>query len=261
MTASPIATDTTKADRFEYVIRLADDALILSHRVAEWASWAPQLEEDMALANIGLDLLGQARLLLTYAGEIEGEGNTEDDLAFLREEQEFRSIWLVEEPSLHEYNKLIAQLFYFSAYYVPLLERLASSVDRTLAEIAVKSLKEARYHLEHAAGWVVRLGDGTEESRAKMQQAVDHLWPLTGDAFDVDPVVERLAATGVVPHPGTVRPVWDRTVDAVLAEATLTKPERAQRVGSGRQGLHSEHLGFVLAEMQYIHRLHPDAQW
>ena len=144
MTASPIARDTTKADRFEYVIRLADDALILSHRVSEWASWAPQLEEDMALANIGLDLLGQARLLLTYAGEIEGEGNTEDDLAFLREEHEFRSIWLVEEPSLHEYNTLIAQLFYFSAYYVPLLERLASAVDRTLAEIAVKRRRNAR---------------------------------------------------------------------------------------------------------------------
>lgn len=254
-------TEVTQADRFEYVIRLADDALILSHRVSEWASWAPQLEEDMALVNIALDLLGQARLLLTYAGEIEGEGNTEDDLAFLREEHEFRSVLLVEQPSLHEYEKIIAQLFTFSAYYAPLLERLTASTDSRLAEIAAKSLKEVRYHLEHAAGWVIRLGDGTEESHRRSQKALDDLWPLTGDVFELDEVTERLAAHGVVPHPGTIRPVWDATVKSVLAEATLTVPTVAQRPGTGRQRVHSEHLGYILAEMQYVHRLHPGAEW
>lgn len=261
MTATTVAAEVSAQDRFEYVIRLADDALILSHRVSEWASWAPQLEEDMALVNMALDLLGQARLLLTYAGEIEGEGNTEDDLAFLREEHEFRSVLLVEQPTVHHYEKLIAVLLYFSAYYVPLLERLSGSTDRRLAEIAVKSLKEARYHLEHAAGWTVRLGDGTEESHTRIQKAINDLWPLAGDVFEVDEITERLAAHGVVPHPDTIKSVWDRTIDAVLAEATLTKPERGHRQGTGRQGVHSEYLGFALAEMQYVHRLHPGAQW
>lgn len=261
MSAVTASAEVTSKDRFEYVIRLADDALVLSHRLAEWASWAPQLEEDMALVNMGLDLLGQARLLLTYAGEIEGEGNTEDDLAFLREEHEFRCVLLVEQPTVHHYDQLIAVLLYFSAYYVPLLERLTGSTDRRLAEIASKSLKEARYHLEHAAGWTVRLGDGTEESHARMQKAIDDLWPLAGDVFEADEITERLAAHGVVPHPSTIKPTWDRTIEQVLAEATLTLPERGHRQGTGRQGVHSEHLGYVLAEMQYVHRLHPGAEW
>lgn len=263
MSATSLRTsnEVDKSDRFEYSIRLGDDALILSHRLSEWASWAPQLEEDMALVNIGLDLLGQARLLLTYAGELEGEGNTEDDLAFLREEHEFRSVWLVEQPSLHHFELMVAQLFYFSAYHVPLMERLSHSTDARLAEIAAKSLKEARYHLEHAASWVIRLGDGTEESHVRIQKALDELWPLAGDVFELDPVTERLAAHGVVPHPGTIKPIWDQTVDAVLAEATLTKPTRDHRQGTGRRGVHSEHLGYLLAEMQYVHRLHPGAEW
>ncbi|WP_370894854.1 1,2-phenylacetyl-CoA epoxidase subunit PaaC [Janibacter sp. GXQ6167] len=259
--AATAVQDVARKDRFEYVIRLADDSLILSHRVAEWASWAPQLEEDMALVNIGLDLLGQARLLLTYAGEIEGEGNTEDDLAFLREEHEFRSLLLVEQPTVHHFDQLIAQLFYYSAYALPLWERLVDSADSRLAEIAAKSVKEARYHLEHAAGWVIRLGDGTAESHARIQDAVDALWPLAGDFAEVDPVVEEMASHGLAPHPEALMSAWDATVTEVFAEATLTKPERGFRQGTGRQGLHSEHLGYLLAEMQYIHRLHPGAQW
>lgn len=261
MSGSAALLDIPSKDRIDYVLRLADDSLILSHRLAEWATWGPQLEEDMALVNIGLDLLGQARLLLTYAGEIEGEGNSEDDLAYLREEQEFRNVELLEQPTLHDFDRIVAVLFLFSAYYVPFLERLADSRDARLAEIAVKSLKESRYHLEHSAGWMVRLGDGTEESKAKLQGAIDEFWPLVGDLFEVDETIERLAAHGVAPHPTTVRPLWEATVDAVLAEATLTKPERPFRPGKGRQGLHSEHLGYILAEMQYIHRLHPGAQW
>lgn len=199
------ATEVSRKDRFEYTIRLADDALILSHRLAEWASWAPQLEEDMALVNIGLDLLGQARLLLTYAGEIEGEGNTEDDLAFLREEHEFRSVLLVEQPSRHEFDTLIAQVFYFSAYYVPLLERLTKSTDVRLAEIAVKSLKEARYHLEHASGWVIRLGDGTEVSHDRIQKALNELgrWPGTSSRWTRLPSVSRHMVSSPTPAPSS----------------------------------------------------------
>ncbi len=261
MSASTAVQDSTRTDRFEYVIRLGDDSLILSHRLSEWSSWAPQLEEDIALTNIALDMLGEARLLLTYAGEIEGQGNTEDDLAFLREEHEFRNVLLVEHPTVHHFAKAMAILLYYTAYVVPLWERLCDSKDTGLAEIAAKALKESRYHLEHAAGWVIRLGDGTPESHARMQEAIDEFWPLAGDVFEVDDVVERLAMNGVVPHPDTIKPVWDATIDAVLSEATLTKPERGFRQGTGRQLLHTEHLGYALAEMQYIHRLHPGAEW
>lgn len=258
---SVAATDVAATDRFEYVLRLADDSLILSHRVAEWTSWAPQIEEDLALVNIGLDLLGQARNLLSYAGEIEGEGRSEDDLAFLRQEREFLNVVLVEQPTLHEFAKLIAVLFYYSAYSVPLFKLLSSSPDTTLAEIAAKSLKEVRYHLEHAAGWVLRLGDGTEFSHERMQEAIDEYWPIAGDLFEADALVERLASQGVVPHPSVMRSAWEATVSEVLDEATLSKPERGFRSGAGRIGLHSEHLGYILAEMQYTHRLHPGAQW
>lgn len=261
MSGSTALLDVSSKARLDYVLRLADDSLILSHRASEWASWGPQLEEDMALVNIGLDLLGQARLLLTYAGEIEGEGNTEDDLAYLREEHEFRNVELVEQPTLHEFDRVVAVLFLFSAYYVPFLERLADSRDARLAEIATKALKESRYHLEHSAGWMVRLGDGTEDSHTRIQTAIDEFWPLVGDLFEVDATTEEMASHGIAPHPTTVRPLWEATVDAVLAEATLTKPERPFRAGQGRQGLHSEHLGYILSEMQYIHRLHPGAQW
>lgn len=246
---------------FDYALQLGDNALILSQRLSEWCGHGPVLEQDIALTNIALDLLGQARLLLTYAGEIEGQGNTEDDLAFLREEHEFRNVMLVEHETVHHFAKGIAVLFFYSAYAVPLWERLVDSKDSQLAEIAAKSIKEARYHLEHAAGWVIRLGDGTEESHARMQEAIDEFWPLAGDVFEVDPVVERLAMNGVVPHPDTIKPAWDATIASVLSEATLTKPERGFRQGTGRQGLHSEHLGYALAEMQYVHRLHPGAEW
>lgn len=254
-------SDVSEADRFSYVIRLADDRLVLSHRLSEWVSWAPQLEEDMALANVALDLLGQARSLLTYAGEIEGEGNSEDDLAYLREEHEFRSCELVEQPTRHEFGKAIAGLLFFSAYQVPLLESLSGSRDQRLAQIAEKSLKEARYHLEHAASWVIRLGDGTQESHQRMQSAVDQFWTYAGELFEVDELTTRLTAAGVSPDLTKIKEAWDTTIDSVLDEATLGRPSSPFRAGTGRSGVHSEHLGYVLAEMQYIHRLHPGAQW
>lgn len=259
---SPISTsDIIATDRFDYVIRLADDCLIYSHRLAEWSTWSPQLEEDLALTNIALDLLGQARLLLTYAGDIEGEGNSEDDLAYLREEQDFRCCLLVEHPMEHEFGDEMARLFYFSAYTVPLWEALSESRDSRLVEIADKSLKEARYHLEHAVDWVIRLGDGTEESHQRMQAGLENMWPDVGELFLSDQLTERMVRAGVGADPARLREVWDGTVSDVVTRATLQLPTAPHREGTGRRGVHSEHLGYLLAEMQYIHRLHPGARW
>lgn len=261
MSGTTALPEVTTADRFDYVIRLADDALIYSHRLAEWIAWAPQLEEDMALANVGLDLLGQARLLLTYAGELEGAGRGEDELAYLRQEHEFRCVDLVEHRYLHEFGTEMARLLYVSAYTVPLFEGLLGSTDARLAEVAAKAVKEVRYHLEHASAWVVRLGDGTDESAKRMQAGLDEVWPLTGDLFAVDELTDRLIAAGIAPDMAGVKAAWDATVADVVAQATLTMPTGTLREGKGRQGVHSEHLGYALAEMQYVHRLHPGASW
>jgi ring-1,2-phenylacetyl-CoA epoxidase subunit PaaC len=249
------------AARFEYVLRLADDALILSHRLTEWSSWAPQLEEDIALTNIALDLLGQARLLLTHAGDIEGSGRDEDDLAYLRQEKQFRCCLLVEQPTKGDFGAVIAGLLMFSAYLVPLYEELAHSSDPTLAAIAAKGLKEARYHLEHAAEWTIRLGDGTEESHARMQDALERMWRFSSELVASDAVTAAISAAGVGPEPSSLRDRWDRTIDATLAEATLNRPTVTSLPASGRSGRHSEHLGYLLAEMQYLHRQHPGATW
>ncbi len=255
------AAQVSAADRYDYVIRIADDSLILSHRIAEWTSWAPQLEEDMALVNIGLDLLGEARLLLTYAGTLAPEPKTEDELAYLREEPEFRCVDLVEHPTVHHFGRAMVQLFLYAAYAVPLWTRLSESTDRSLAEIAAKSLKEARYHLEHSAGWVIRLGDGTEESHTKMVEALELFWPLADDLFQTDALTEKIVAAGIGPDPELLRTEWRRTVEQVLAEATLDVPTLSFILGEGRSGVHSEYLGYALAEMQYIHRLHPGVEW
>lgn len=261
MSASTHISELTAADRFEYVIRLADDSLIYSHRLAEWTSWAPQLEEDMALTNIALDLLGQARSLLTYAGDIEGEGNDEDDLAYLREEHEFRSCLLVEQPMRDDFGVEMARLLFYSAYSVPLMEALSESRDQRLAEVAVKSLKEVRYHLEHAIDWVIRLGDGTEQSHERMQACLEEMWPYVGELFEADELTERVVRAGLAPDPERLQRAWDNVVRDTLGAATLELPTRRFNEGTGRSGHHSEHLGFLLAEMQYVHRLHPGARW
>jgi ring-1,2-phenylacetyl-CoA epoxidase subunit PaaC len=247
-------------DLVDYTLWLADDALVLAQRLGEWAARAPELEEDVALANIGLDLLGQARALLTHAGDVEGAGRTEDDLAYLREEPEFRNCLLVEQPN-GDFAATVARQLFFSGYQLGLYRALAGSADPTLAGIAGKAVKEVDYHLDHAAGWTVRLGDGTEESHARMQRAVQALWPYTGELFEADDAVRRLAAAGVGVDPAGLRADWDRAVDAVLAEATLTRPEPGWQQGGGRRGVHTEHMGYLLAEMQYLHRLHPGVSW
>jgi ring-1,2-phenylacetyl-CoA epoxidase subunit PaaC len=247
-------------DLVEYTLGLADDALVLAQRLGEWVSRAPELEEDVALANIGLDLLGQARALLSYAGEQEGRGRDEDDLAYLREEREFRNCLLVEQPNGDFAETIVRQLL-FSAYQLELYRALTASADPALAAVAAKAVKEVAYHLDHAAGWTVRLGDGTDESHTRMQRAVQRLWPYAGELFEVDEVVSRLAAAGVAADPAALRGGWGRTVDAVLAQATLTRPDVPGHPGGGRRGLHTEHLGYLLAELQYLHRVHPGATW
>jgi len=247
------------SDRQEYALRLADDALILAQRLSEWSSNAPELEEDIALTNIGLDLLGQARELLAYAGELEGTGRDEDDLAYLRTEHEYTCCQLVEQPN-GDFGTTMARQLYFSTYQLALYEQLAHSSDERFAAIAAKAAKEVAYHRDHASSWVIRLGDGTALSHQRMQRGLDQMWRFCGELFEPDEVTGRLA-TGIGVDPERLLPAWNSHVDKVLAEATLSRPSGAWLPGTGRKGMHSEYLGYLLAEMQYLHRLHPGASW
>ncbi|MHB8323954.1 MAG: 1,2-phenylacetyl-CoA epoxidase subunit PaaC [Candidatus Dormibacteria bacterium] len=248
------------ADLHEYALYLGDDCLILSHRLAELAAHAPEFEEDMALSNLALDLLGQARSLLTYAGQAEIAGRDEDDLAYWRDDRDFRNLLLVEQPNQDFAHTIVRHLF-FASYQLPLYEHLAESNDSTLSAVAAKGAKEASYHRDHASLWTLRLGDGTAESHARMEDALEDLWPFTGELFSVGPVTSRLAAAGVAVDPAALEPSWSQHVDRTLGEATLSRPkELGTRLG-GRSGLHSEHLGHLLSEMQHLHRSHPDASW
>jgi ring-1,2-phenylacetyl-CoA epoxidase subunit PaaC len=255
-----VTTEGFGRDLVAYALRLGDDALVLAQRLGEWSSRAPELEEDVALTNLGLDLLGQARALLSYAGEVEGAGRDEDDLAYRREEREFTNCLLVEQPN-DDFAATIARQLYFSGYQLELYQGLCGSADETLAGVAAKAVKEVAYHRDHATMWTLRLGDGTEESSARMQRGLERLWPYVGELFETDEVVGRLVAAGVAVDPGSLRQGWDRHLDATLAEATLTRPEGNWLPGSGRRGLHSEHMGYLLAELQYLHRLHPGSRW
>lgn len=261
MTAQgPTREEATAAEVGGYALRLGDDALVLAQRLAGWSSRAPSLEEDIALANIGLDLLGQARALLTYAAAAEGAGRDEDALAFLRSESEFTNCALVEQPN-GDFGATLARQLFFSTYQLALYRRLAASADETLAAVAAKAAKEVDYHRDHATGWVLRLGDGTDESHRRMQAAVDGLWPFTAELFEPDGLTDRLCAAGVAVDPAGLRPEWDAYVGDVLTEATLERPDVAPGRGGGRQGRHSEHLGPLLAEMQELHRAHPGVHW
>ncbi|MBO4206972.1 1,2-phenylacetyl-CoA epoxidase subunit PaaC [Micromonospora echinofusca] len=234
------------------MLGLGDDALIAAQRLAEWTSRAPEMEEDIALANIALDQLGAARLLLSYAGEREGAGRDEDALAFLRDDREFRNVLLVELPN-GDFAVTMAKLFLLAAYQLPLYTALAGCADERLAAIAAKARKESAYHLDHAALWVKRLGDGTDESHRRMQDAVDQVWPYHHELFAPDPAAPV--------DPATLRAGFDATVDEVFAEATLTRPASGWAPAGGRDGVHTEHLSYLLAEMQVLHRAHPGARW
>ncbi|HWH28419.1 MAG TPA: 1,2-phenylacetyl-CoA epoxidase subunit PaaC [Mycobacteriales bacterium] len=248
------------ADVATYCLRLGDDALVLSQRLAEWSARSPQLEEDVALMNVALDLLGQARNLLTLAGDREGQGRSEDDLAMLREETDFLNAQIVELEN-GDFGRTMARQLLVAAYSLPLWQALTSSTDADLAGIAGKAVKEVEYHLDHARSWVVRLGDGTEESHRRVQQGLDDVWPYTCELFETDGVLQRLVERGVAADPAAIEPRWRATVDDALAEATLTVPETSWRPTGGRRGRHTEALGYLLAEMQHLHRSHPGARW
>jgi ring-1,2-phenylacetyl-CoA epoxidase subunit PaaC len=253
-------TDLSRAQHVEAVLRLADTSLILGQRLSEWCGHGPVIEEDIALTNIALDLIGQARLLLTHAGKCEGQGRDEDRLAFLRAESEFRNLSMVELPN-QDFGRTILRNFLVAAWQAPLWTALRSSSDADLAAIAEKSAKETRYHLQHAADWTVRLGDGTEESRRRMQRALDYLWPYTAEFFADDELDRAASAAGLTPMPASLQAAWESTVLPVLAEATLTVPARTPFLSRGRQGRHTEHMGHLLAPMQAMQRTYPGCTW
>ena len=244
----------------QYVLRLADTSLVLAQRLGEWVGHAPALEEDLGLANVALDLLGQGRLLLARAAAIEGRGRSEDELAFLRDESEYRNLTLAEQPN-GDFADTIVRQFLVDAWQRELYGALRQSSDAELAAIAAKALRETDYHLRYSGGWLVRLGDGTVESRTRAQAALERLWPFTCELFDADDVEREAAAAGIGPAPGTLAPAWSARVDEVLRQATLARPADAPFPWYGKQGRHSEHLGYLLAEMQALHRAHPGATW
>jgi ring-1,2-phenylacetyl-CoA epoxidase subunit PaaC len=253
---------------FDYVLCLGDNALVLAQRLGEWVGKGPALEEDIALTNVGLDLLGQGRLWLTYAGEIEARyappGRSEDRLAFFRDAASFRNLLLVEQPN-GDYADTMARQFLFDRWHLLLLENLEGSSDERIAGIAAKAVKEVRYHAERSTDWVIRLGDGTAESHARMQRALDALWMYTGEMFDADDTERALLDAGIVADIAGLQRPWRTAVEAVLADATLAIPTDAWvqggRAGGGKQGMHTEHLSRLLAEMQVLPRSHPDACW
>lgn len=243
-----------------YTLRRADDALVLGHRLSEWCGHAPMLEEDMALANMGLDLIGQARELYSYAAQAEGKANTEDTLAYLRDTPQYRNLLLVEQPNGDFARTMVRQMFY-SAFADPYWRAMMASNDATLAAIAAKSEKESAYHLRHSAEWVIRLGDGTDESHRRTQAAIDDLWAFTGELFHADDADAELIAQGVAIDPESLRETWVATVSDVARRATLTLPQSPWMQKGGRSGTHTEHLGFLLADLQYLQRTYPGATW
>ena len=249
---------------FNYVLALADDALVLGHRLSEWSGQGPLLEEDIALSNLGLDLIGQARLFYAYAGEVEGSenggGGDEDALAYLRDEHAYANLLIVEQLNGDFAATMVRHLLY-AAFMHPCFQAMQLSKDARLAEIAAKAVKEMAYHVRHSAEWVIRLGDGTEESHARTQTALDDLWMYTGEMFDLSEDEQALVQDGIAPDRAALKPAWDTTIDRVLAEATLKRPPDRWMQTGGRASQHTEHLGHLLAEMQVLHRAHPGARW
>ena len=248
------------ADHFEYVLRLGDNALILGQRLSEWCGHSPFVEEDVALANTALDHVGRARMLLTHAGEIEGKGHSEDDLAYKRYERDYKNFLITELP-IGDFAFTITRQFLMDAYHYYLYQGLSGSTDETLAAIAAKAVKESRYHLRRSSQWLCKLGDGTQESHEKAQQAIDRIWRFNSELFDLDDVDRAAMAAGIAPDLAVIQSEWQQHVDSCLKEATLVQPESAPLAASGREGRHTEHLGYLLAEMQYLQRAYPGLSW
>lgn len=254
------AEDANQDAFFEFLLRMGDNALILGHRNSEWCGHGPVLEEDIAMSNIALDLIGQTSLWLGLAGEVEGQGRSADDLAYLRDAWDFRNLLLLERPN-GDFGKTLMRQFMFDAFHFHQLQALTGSADPRVAEIAAKALKEVSYHLERSAEQVIALGDGTDESHARMQAALDEQWDYALEMFTSDASDAAMAAAGIAPDPANLRGVWDETVDAVLAQATLKRPDSSFAHKGGKQGTHTEHLGYILAEMQFLQRAYPGASW
>jgi ring-1,2-phenylacetyl-CoA epoxidase subunit PaaC len=247
-------------DLFRYVLRLGDLSLVLGQRLGEWVGHSPALEEDLGLANVALDMIGQARLLLSYAGEIEGRGRGEDEIAFLREHGEYLNPILVEMPN-GDFGRTIVRQVLIDAFQLELYERMAGSADERLAAIAAKSVKEVRYHLRYSSGWLVRLGDGTDASHARVQLALEALWPYTVELFAEDELDIAMATSGVAPRLSDVQAGWSQRIYHILTEATLSRPKDRPHSWHGKRGQHSEHLGYILTEMQHLQRTYPGARW
>jgi ring-1,2-phenylacetyl-CoA epoxidase subunit PaaC len=245
---------------FRYVLRLGDLSLVLGQRLGEWVGHSPALEEDLGLANVALDMIGQARLLFSYAGEVEGLGRDEDDIAFRREHGQYLNPILVEQPN-GDFGRTIVRQVLIDAFQLELFERMSTSTDERLAAIASKTVKEVRYHLRYSSGWLVRLGDGTAESHARVQSALDALWPYTVELFAEDELDRTMADGGVAPRLAEVHGAWLRRIEGIFAEATLKRPVDRAYSWHGKRGQHSEHLGYILAEMQHLQRAYPDARW
>lgn len=260
VTLSTRAPDTREVALFDYALRLGDDSLVLGQRLGEWCGRAPAVEVDLSLANLGLDLIGQATLFLGVAGAVEGKGRDADRLAFHRDVLAFRNCLLVEQPN-GDFAQTMARLFLFSTMQVALFDALTRSSEARLAEIAAKAVKEVRYHAELAADWVIRLGDGTEESHRRMVDGFDWHWRFVEEMFDMDEIELALAADGIAVDRAVLRPGFDARVEEVLREATLPLPTYPRPVRGGRRGHHSEHLGHLLATMQFLPRTYPDAVW
>lgn len=243
-----------------YVTRLGDNALIFSQRMIEVVTLYPELEEELANANFALDYIGQARLFYSLAGKLEGAGRDEDDFAFLRDGHEYRNVLLLEQPNGH-FGDMMAREFLYESFYLLQLEALVQCGDENVAAIAARAVKEIRYHLRHVSQWVVRLGDGTEESHARMQQAIDDHWQFTGELFAADDVDDAFSAAFNGPDLAAIRDQWHANVAQVLDTATLSKPADGWMASGAKQGRHSEHLGYLLAEMQHLQRAHPGARW
>ncbi|MBS0580421.1 MAG: phenylacetate-CoA oxygenase subunit PaaC [Proteobacteria bacterium] len=254
----PAAAHT--AAHVRYVLRLGDTSLILGQRLGEWIGHGPALEEDLGLANLALDFIGQARLLLTYAGELEGRGRDEDALAFLREAPEYANLTLVEQPN-GDFACTIVRQWLVDSWQLQLYQALAGSADARLAAIAEKALKETRYHYRFSSGWLVRLGDGTEESRRRTQQALEELWRFTGELFAPDAIDAQMHAAGIAPELAGLRPAWSEAIDADLRAAGLARPADPSYRWQGKQGVHTEELSHLLAEMQHLPRAYPGARW
>ena len=250
----------TREALFEYCLRLGDTSLILGHRISEWCGHGPILEEDIAMTNISLDLIGQARIILSYAGEVEGKGRSEDHLAYLRDALDYRNVLLAEQEN-GDFGTTTVRHFLFDVYHYYFLQDLCKSKDERLSGYAEKALKEVTYHLRHSSEWVIRLGDGTDESKSRVQESLDDLWMYTGELFEMDEVDLHLIEKGIVPDLTLIKTKWEIKVSEILAKAKLIQPESGWMQSGGKKGLHGELLGYILAELQFVQRAYPNSEW